>query len=304
MPAILIKGKYFTLNEIIDHLRRNKFIYNTEFQRSGLIWPKYKQEKLIDSIIKNLSIGLLFLKKRGKKYEVLDGQQRLKTIYKFVKGTLNTSAEFTPEFPNKSYKDLKKDKRRFPDFRAFKVYYTLVVSGAEQEVSDIFLRLQEGMPLNMPEKLNAILGEMRNFIVDVSKHSIFKCTSISNHRFSHRHLAAQIALLELSTNFETQLFPDLRLKDLSQMYEKYELEIPRGLHKRIHGALNLLNKILSKDAKVIRKKSDLPLIYILTSYLRKKYIINKSEFRNSSYRFSQNLNKLILKKNTKKKMNI
>jgi hypothetical protein len=272
MPANLVKGKHFRLSEIIDLLKKKKFEYNTEYQRSGLIWPKYKQEKLIDSIIKDLSIGLLFLKKQGKKYEVLDGQQRLKTIHKFIKGNLKTSPEFTPEFADKNFKDLKKDIRRYSIFNAFKVYYTLA-DGTDQEISDIFLRLQEGLPLNTPEKLNAILGKMRDFVVGVSKQSLFQNVSVSSHRFSHRHIAAQAVLLELDSDFERQRFPDLRLKDLSQMYGKHKLRLPRGLHRRTYGAINLLHRSLKKDAKVIRKKSDLPLVYVLASYLRKRYVI-------------------------------
>ncbi len=249
-----------------------------------LIWPMYKQHKLIDSILKNLSIGLLFLKEIGDKYEVLDGQQRLKTIRRFIKNEFKTSPDFTKEFPNKSFKDLQNDTGRYSRFNAFEVYYTLVVKGKESEISDIFLRLQEGTPLNTPEKLNAILGKMRDFVVNISRHQLFHNIPIRNHRFSHRHIAAQVALLELNTNFQTQSFPDLRFKDLSEVYEKYRLKLAPSLHRRIHGTLNFLYSSLAKDAKVIRKKSDLPLVYILASYLRKKYVVGTRpfslEFRN------------------------
>ena len=64
---------------------REKFDFNKEFQRSKA-WSKERQQKLLDSIIKNLSIGALILGKTEDKFEVLDGQQRLQTIFDFIEG--------------------------------------------------------------------------------------------------------------------------------------------------------------------------------------------------------------------------
>lgn len=279
MRVILDKGQSFTLAEIVNLLRQGKFLLNPEYQRSDLIWPPYKQEKLIDSIIKDLSIGLLFLRKtEGGGYEVLDGQQRLKTIQRFINNEFVTSPDFTPEFPNRSFDDLKGNTRRYSQFNAFEVYYTLVVKGDESEVSDIFLRLQEGTPLNTPEKLNAILGKMREFVIEVTKHQLFENVSISVYRFNHRHIAAQIALLEWGTDFKGPSFPDLRLDDLRELYKKYKRRLPPGLHRRVFGTMNLLHSSLLSDARVIRKKSDLPLVYILSSYVRRKYAISFRSF--------------------------
>lgn len=276
----------FTMWEILK--LEKKFIYNTEYQRSE-IWDKERKQKLIDSIIKNLSIGMLFLRRRGSKYEVLDGQQRLKTIFEFKHGKFKTSPEFTPEFPDKDYRDLTKDSKRFPAFTAFKVYYTLVEGGTEDQVSDIFLRLQEGMSLNTAERLNAMLGEMRKFIINITKHGLFKNLRIDDFRFTHRLLAAQCVLLELEKNFDEKIFPDLRRGHLLRMYKEFKLSVPKWLRSKVLKVVNFINDSLHEDVRVIWKKTDLPILYIVTSYLIEKYIVKKSMFRKFVIDFFTNL---------------
>jgi uncharacterized protein with ParB-like and HNH nuclease domain len=84
MSLHIQKGKSFNLKQLRT-LGREKFDFNKEFQRSKA-WSKERQQRLLDSIIKNLSIGALILRKTEDKFEVLDGQQRLQTIFDFIEG--------------------------------------------------------------------------------------------------------------------------------------------------------------------------------------------------------------------------
>jgi hypothetical protein len=58
------------------------------------------------------------------------------------------------------------------------------------------------------------------------------------------------------------------------MYTDYAPALPPGLHKRVYGTLNLIHQMLGPDAIVIRKKSDLPIVYLLASYLHEKYVLD------------------------------
>lgn len=140
------------------------------------------------------------------------------------------------------------------------------------------MRLQEGVPLNSAEKLNATIGKMRTFVFETSRHPLFeRGVKISKFRFAHRLIAAQVALLELESDFDHvpyPEFPNLRFPDLKKMYKDYEPDFPAGPRRKIVGTLNTIFQVLGTDARVIRKKSDLPLVYLLTSYLRKKYVLD------------------------------
>ncbi len=249
---------------------------------------------MLDSIIKNLTIGTLILKKNGDKFEVLDGQQRLQTIFDFIEGTDHLTTSPTTEiFPEKSYKDLTEDPQRSADFDSFKVFYEEIYGGNDQQIADIFLKLQEGMHLNVAEKLNAMIGKMRNFVYDVSKHPLFKKgVKIGEYRFSHRMLAAQITLLELESKLDHEPypeFPDLRFEQFKKMYRDYRPSVPKKLHKQVFGTINFVYRSLGQDAKVVRKKSDLPILYSFTSYLRKKYVLDPKLFRDFVIEFFTNV---------------
>lgn len=87
-----------TINSLYnDYYKANKLIFNTEYQRSE-VWGSDRRQQLIDSIIRKYCIGMIFFRKHGDgTYEVLDGQQRLKTIFQFMENKFSTSAELSPE---------------------------------------------------------------------------------------------------------------------------------------------------------------------------------------------------------------
>jgi hypothetical protein len=281
MPLCIQKGQYLTLRRIRT-LDRKGFDWNKEYQRSKA-WNLEKQQKLIESILKDLSIGMLILKKRGNVFEVLDGQQRLETIFSFIEGKFSTPADFDV-FPEKKYTDLEENPDLSAIFDAFRVYYDEIHGGTDEQLADIFLRLQEGEPLRPPEKLNAMLGKMRNYVFEISKTPIFKKgVKIDELRFAHRYLAAQIVILELKSDFDHGPFPefaDPRFAELKKMYIEYKPKnVPRKVRKEVYGTLNFLYATLQQDARVIRKKSDLLMVYFVTSYLRKKYVVKPKSFK-------------------------
>jgi hypothetical protein len=281
MPLCIQKGQYLTLRRIRT-LDRKGFDWNREYQRSKA-WNLEKQQKLIESILKNLSIGTLILKKRSNVFEVLDGQQRLETIFSFIEGKFSTPADFEL-FPEKKYSDLEGDPDLSAIFDAFQVYYDEIHGGTDEQLADIFLRLQEGEPLRPPEKLNAMLGKMRNFVFDISKTPIFKKgVKIDELRFAHRYLAAQIVILELESNFDHEPFPefaDPRFTELKKMYIEYKSKnVPRKVRGEVYSTLNLLYTTLQQDARVIRKKSDLLIVYFVASYLHKKYVVKPKSLK-------------------------
>jgi hypothetical protein len=287
MPLRVKKSESFNLRMMVQWGREH-FEINPEYQRSKM-WTDRKKQLLLDSIIKGLPIGTFILKKKDDgKFEVLDGQQRIDAIFCFVEGHLLTPTE-TTGFIGKNHENLLTDLRRSAEFDSFEIFYDEIEDGTDQDIAMIFLRLQEGMPLNSAERLNATIGAMRNFVFEVSKHPVFsRDTKISPFRFAHRIIAAHMTLLELASNFDNvpyPEFPNLRFPNLRKMYTDNVDTIPPRLHRRIIGTLDLIHQMLGEDGRVIRKKSDLPIVYLLTSYLRDKYVFNFQLLGNFIIRF-------------------
>lgn len=266
---------HFTINKIYKN--PDDFFINKTYQRSGA-WDEKKHQKLLDSIFSNLSIGVFFLKKHNDgKFEIIDGQQRIETIKKFLRNELRTGGK-TKIFSNKNFKELEAETDIYSTFMAFKLWYIPVREGNDEELSDIFLRLQEGQPLNKAERLNAIQSPMRKFIIDISNHKKFGELKIQPYRFAHRYIAAQYVWHELNFNFSKEIFKSLpRYPELENMY--LTENVSKTLHKKVFGNLDFIINSLGQHLKIIGKKSDLVLLYLFALYIRKKYIIDSNCFK-------------------------
>lgn len=272
----------------LHELYKNEFlILNPEFQRS-YVWEKMrdKRERLIDSLLREFDIGKIFLRQEikiieGKPvviYECLDGQQRLRSIFDFIDGQYPTSKRITRELgDSKTFDEL--DTKHQININERWLEPVVVESEDDEMISDIFLRLQEGVPLRGPEKLNAERGVMRNKVVELSKHEFFGKTSVSPYRFAYRYLVAQIMRLEEQRVLNSLNFVNIGYNELRRMYRSYRDEETkvRYLANRINSTLNFLSRVLDKDVKVIWSKGDVISIYLLTSYVRDKFAISGKE---------------------------
>lgn len=84
-----------TVQQILD-LRNNKMLtVNAEYQR-GPVWSSAQKKRLIDSVLRSYPIPLIYLHhiKRSvagmqrEDLEVIDGQQRINSLYEFREGAL------------------------------------------------------------------------------------------------------------------------------------------------------------------------------------------------------------------------
>lgn len=276
----------FTINQL-RHLGEKKFPYNEMYQRTE-VWNKSQKRRLVDSILRGYTMGMLILRREGKKYEVLDGQQRLRTLFQFFRGRFTDGGVFTTDEVSPlgkiTFKDLhgkRKYINQYTNFLAFQIPYTLIECPEEQIVADIFTRLQEGVRLNTAEKLHAytVAGEMKKFVVDIAdRHPLFKKVGISSRRFAHREICANIALFELKGDLDRLDFPSFRFLPLAEMYRVYERKLPKKRKKNIKGALNFLNKVLKDDAQMIIDKGNFIHFYILASHLHKRYVFKKRNY--------------------------
>jgi hypothetical protein len=80
----------YSVGNIIQLIEDNIIDLQPEFQRN-FIWDRKRASKLIDSLLSNLPIPNVFLgrSRKSEKIIVIDGQQRLKTIYFFINGCFN-----------------------------------------------------------------------------------------------------------------------------------------------------------------------------------------------------------------------
>ncbi|MDO5760896.1 MAG: DUF262 domain-containing protein [Bacteroidota bacterium] len=156
--------KEFTIKDICEG-----FVYN-EYEGKGLfglngkltIQPEYqrnyiyadgkKDVAVIESVLKGYPLGLIYFNKIKDKehFEVLDGQQRITSLGRFLTNKLSILLDNTPQYFN----SLNLEQQEFINSYKLLAY---ICEGEEKEIKDWFKTINiAGIPLNNQELLNAI----------------------------------------------------------------------------------------------------------------------------------------------------
>ncbi len=80
----------------------------------------------------------------------------------------------------------------------YPLYVVVVEDTDEDEIREMFLRLQNGTTLRAQEKRNAYPGKMRNFVRELSKHPFFEKVGFKNSRYTYDLIVAQLVCLEMA----------------------------------------------------------------------------------------------------------
>lgn len=194
-----ILHKIRTLSEIVKI--REEIHLNPAWQR-GPVWSPSKQALLIDSILRGYDISMIYLRKiaptASYNYEVVDGQQRLRSLWNFFDGEFALPPNFDNvekfDIGGKKYYDLPRTLR--DRITGFRVVVAFVEDAQEPEVSRLFSRMQMGVRLNPAELRNAIQTGLRHAIDGTARlHDFFKNARIPAARYKHQdYLAHAISI--------------------------------------------------------------------------------------------------------------
>ncbi|EPB9412417.1 DUF262 domain-containing protein [Clostridium perfringens] len=145
----------FSVFETVRKVERKDIFLEADFQRN-FKWKNEKKSKLIESIILDIPIQAIYLSEESDgKYEIIDGQQRVRTIYEFVNNKFSMNK--TKFFGEKRYfKDLDISvQRKIEDFQL--VVFIVKKDNNPEVKFEIFERINTGaVKLNSQELRNCI----------------------------------------------------------------------------------------------------------------------------------------------------
>ncbi len=198
----------FTLSNLIYLHKSKKLLLNPEYQRDA-VWGTYQKQLLIDSILRDVDIPKLYFKINEKKskssseeFEVVDGQQRLRSVFEFF-GDKFALSEDSDDVDGHKIADCRHSQLPTDLQMSFqnKTLDVVKLAGySSDDIEEMFLRLQNGTPLNAPEKRRAIPGSMKTVVKNLSKHRFFKLCGFKNKRYSHEDIVAKLLHLILNKN--------------------------------------------------------------------------------------------------------
>lgn len=154
--------KQHTVQEIIDGFVYNEFegkglyglagqlVIQPEYQRSYIYGDGKKDVAVIDSLLKGYPLGLIYFNQGEDSLEVLDGQQRITSIGRFVTGKFAIKRDGREQ----TFSSLPPEEQEQILDSTLLVY---VCEGTEPEIKKWFETINiAGVPLNNQELLNAI----------------------------------------------------------------------------------------------------------------------------------------------------
>jgi len=253
---------------------RNRIDTNPDYQRPP-VWLLSQKQLLIDTVLRGYDVPKLYFNKIDeKKYEVIDGQQRIRAIWDFYDDLFPISSNADPVDGKKvaglKYSELDTDTQLIIDTFNFDI---MEVSGlSEDEILDMFLRLQNGTNLKAQEKRNAMPGKMRNFVKEISSQPFFEKVGFENMRFTHDHVAAQMCLLTING-----AICNIKDRDLNKMYaDNVNFNDNSDVAKKVKSTLNYMNTMFDSKTHELQRYNTVSL-FILIQEMRMNYDLSERE---------------------------
>jgi hypothetical protein len=172
------------IERVIELKKKRLLLVNEEYQR-GSVWNRRQEKLLIDSILRGYPIPQFyfhFIKTSAggltsESYEIIDGQQRINAIRNFVdnrfrlfdpqKDKRTGLPKFLSEQPcpwgGKTFESLSVELKE--KFRTTPLRIARIETDDINEVRELFVRLQAGLPLNAQEKRDAWPGDFSQFVI-------------------------------------------------------------------------------------------------------------------------------------------
>lgn len=276
-------------------LFKDEYQIDYTYQREAGTWTKLDEQYLIDTILRGYAMPAIFIHTKDDIDFIVDGQQRLNTIWKFANNEIPLSEKYSHDLiydeENKSgdiepsklfYKSLSKNWRN--RFSSYSIPVIKLSGYNDEEIRDLFRRLQHGKPLIPGEILNAFPGEIVLAMRELASHRFFKdIISMETKRYQHYHLAAQYMFLESEG-----------IKSITPQYIYEFFENNKNLNKNskkvahVKSVLNFLTSTFGEKTPELRRAWNIT-VYLLADYLIKNYAISefKDDFKNFVINFYQ-----------------
>ena len=154
--------KHYTTEQVIEGFVYNEYegrglyglagdlVIQPEYQRHYIYGDGKKDVAVIDSMLKGYPLGLIYFVDNGERFEVLDGQQRITSIGRFVTGKFAIERNGMPQ----TFSSLPVEEQKLINESELLVY---VCEGTESEIKEWFQTINiVGVPVNDQELRNAI----------------------------------------------------------------------------------------------------------------------------------------------------
>src|SRR6056297_3313165 len=133
----------YTISDFIEWQKKKQLVLSPDFQR-GSVWTTAAKVFLIDTILNDLPMPQVYFRTKVDPSsqttvrEVVDGQQRLRSILEFAAGKLRLSSK-APQHKGMVYTDL--DPEDQEKFLSYRIPVVQLLNATDADVLEVFARL-------------------------------------------------------------------------------------------------------------------------------------------------------------------
>ncbi|MBI4639228.1 MAG: DUF262 domain-containing protein, partial [Candidatus Tectomicrobia bacterium] len=223
------KPRAYSVNDFLSWDDRKELILQPKFQRRDVWSPKAKSH-LIDTILRGLPIPIIFIRQnvdplqRRTIREVVDGQQRLRSIISFAKDEFSILKSQNPSFGGLTFSKLPSEIQE--NFLNYEFSVVLLEGATDADVLDIFARLNTyAQTLTPQELLNAAyFGQFKQAVYSLGYEHLefWRGNGILQDRQIIRMAEAELTSELLITMLSGIQHRRVRIKE---SYEKYGIQL-------------------------------------------------------------------------------
>lgn len=194
--------------------QRGEIDFEPSYQRKGNLWGDRDKAFLIDSIINGFDVPKIYLtdftivnsilNEKNLSYSVIDGRQRLESIFSFMGDKIPLNNDFvyyanpSVKVGGKYYSELKVNYPAVIELlEEFNLDVMSVIADDVEKIKDLFVRLNKSKPLTGAELRNAMEGIIPDLIRGLVDRPFFKNNiKFSTQRGQDSNAAAKILLIQ------------------------------------------------------------------------------------------------------------
>lgn len=279
---------------------KGRIDFEPTYQRKGNLWSKKNQQLLINTILNeydfpkiylaDFSYGVQELNEKSRLYAIIDGKQRLSTIFSFFEDELlldNTPVYFKEVEYNLTGLNYSALQSRYPRlaerFDTHRPTVMSVIADKPEDIYEMFIRLNLSVYISGPEKRNAMPGPLPGLIRKIAIDKFFsEKANFSSLRGQDLDAAAKLLYMEANNGYATIKKQDLDafvVRGKSAMPELYDVYVNRTLTN-----LSILGDIFIFKDPLLQSRTQLPVYYSALKELQKKGV-ELNEFREFLVKF-------------------
>ena len=192
----------WALHHLHDLYRRGRLNIRPPYQR-GRAWSDPMRYALIDTITSDFPMGVILLNvlsttdEEGneiERWETVDGQQRCTPVFEYLDGEAAWTVVTPPSdisFSKFNNLSLARQDR----VRDYQVPIALLRNYSEEQIREIFVRIQYGRALQIGEKVKALNTPYRPYLEELTLHRLFNDWG-APHQYRDTHWALAAAFLQ------------------------------------------------------------------------------------------------------------